>query len=136
MTRSWITVTTIAAVLGLAGCGQDKPAQPSADAAKAKAAAEAAAKEKEAITAGVEAVVYGLPLVIMDITQDKTTNVAKAGGFAAPVNQFVHVTRVSRTRRSRMSSARTSTRSTRRRGSTCRRSRWCCRCPTPRAATT
>jgi len=83
----------IAALAALVGCG-GKPATPPpvADAAKAAAAgADSAAKEKEALEAGVEAVVYGLPLVIMDLTRAKTTNVAAPGGFDAPVNQFVHV---------------------------------------------
>jgi hypothetical protein len=94
------------ALFALAGCGQDKaPPAPAADAAKAQAEAEAAAKakaeaeakaaaearEKEGIQAGVEAVVYGLPLVIMDVTRAKITNVAKPEAFAAPINQFVHV---------------------------------------------
>jgi hypothetical protein len=101
------------AVLALAGvvaCGEQKPPTPAvADAAKAqaeaeakakaeaeaqakaKAEAEAKAKEKAGLEAGVEAVVYGLPLVIMDITKDKITNVAKPGAFAAPVNQFANV---------------------------------------------
>src|SRR4029077_11817561 len=43
------------------------------------------------LDADVEAVVYGLPLVIMDITMKKTTNVTKPEGFAAPVNQFINV---------------------------------------------
>ena len=60
-----------------------------ADAAKAQAEFEA--KVQEAQKAGVEAVVYGLPLVIMDITKDKTTKVSKPEAFAAPVNQFVNV---------------------------------------------
>ena len=69
--------------MALVACGEQKPAPPStADAAKAqaesdtkaKAATEATAKEQEALKAGVEAVVYGLPLVIMDITKNKTTN--------------------------------------------------------------
>src|SRR5262245_38105438 len=47
--------------------------------------------EKEALGAGVEAVVYGLPLMIMDITMKKTTNVTKPEGFAAPINQFINV---------------------------------------------
>jgi hypothetical protein len=65
---------------------------PVVDAGRAAAAAaESATKEKEALQAGVEAVVYGLPLVIMDLTRAKTTNVAAPGGFYAPVNQFVHV---------------------------------------------
>src|SRR5690348_18470809 len=47
--------------------------------------------EKEVLDAGVEAVVYGLPIVIMDITMKKTTNVSKPEGFSAPVNQFINV---------------------------------------------
>jgi len=47
--------------------------------------------EGEARQLGVEAVVYGLPLVIMDITMKKTTNVTKPEGFAAPINQFVNL---------------------------------------------
>ena len=59
-----------------------------------KAEAPPAADEataQDALKAGVEAVVYGLPLVIMDITCAKIANVAKPTDFAAPVNQFVHV---------------------------------------------
>ena len=91
----------------LASCGKqeeakvDKAAEQAAAEAKAaaeanaqaeaKAKAEAEAKEKAGLEAGVEAVVYGLPLVIMDITRERTTNVAKPEGFAAPVNQFINV---------------------------------------------
>jgi hypothetical protein len=77
----------------LAGCGGKtetaKTEKPKTD--EAAKVAEAVAKEKEALEAGVEAVVYGLPLVIMDLTKQKTTNVAKPEDFAAPVNQFVNV---------------------------------------------
>jgi hypothetical protein len=52
---------------------------------------ETSTKEKVALEIGVEAVVYGLPLVIMDITKLKTSNVAVPAEFAAPVNQFVNV---------------------------------------------
>ncbi len=72
------------AALSLAACDQFT------DRTKADAPA-TAAKEKEGLEAGVEAVVYGLPLVIMDITKKKVTNVSKPEAFAAPVNQFVHV---------------------------------------------
>jgi hypothetical protein len=48
-------------------------------------------KEQAALAAGVQAVVYGLPLVMMDLTMKKATNVARPHGFAAPVNQFAHV---------------------------------------------
>ena len=46
--------------------------------------------EKEALEIGIEGVVYGLPLVIMDITMKKTTNVTNPEGFSAPVNQLVN----------------------------------------------
>jgi hypothetical protein len=82
----------------LGGCNDQKPAsRPDAARGQAEAdntaadVAEADAKEKEALEAYVEAVVYGLPLVIMDITKDKTTNVTKPEDFAAPISQFVNV---------------------------------------------
>jgi hypothetical protein len=99
----FVPMAVAAALIALAGCGDKEPEAPAADAAKAQAeaasaaqaqaAAEAAAKAKqdEALKAGVQAVVYGLPLVIMDITREKITNVAKPEAFAAPVNQFAHV---------------------------------------------
>jgi len=34
------------------------------------------AKEQQAMEAGAQAVIYGLPLVLMDITMRKTTNVS------------------------------------------------------------
>jgi hypothetical protein len=79
----------------LAACGGPKPPATdqtgTAPAAEATAAADTQATEQKALEAGVEAVVYGLPLVIMDITRAKSTNVAAPDNFAAPVNQFVHV---------------------------------------------
>jgi hypothetical protein len=96
MRKKLLSVLLIVAIGALGGCGDQKTASPP-DAAKAQGeggakakAGEADAKEKEALTAGVEAVVYGLPLVIMDITKGKTTNVAKPERFSAPVNQFVN----------------------------------------------
>ena len=97
MHAKWSLGIVIAVALGLAGCGQEKqasapvaaePSKAQADAAKAK---ESEAKEKEALAAGAEAFVYGLPLVIMDLTREKITNVPKPGAFAAPANQFAHV---------------------------------------------
>lgn len=41
--------------------------------------------------AGIQAVVYGLPLVLMDITMRKTTNVSPEHRSARPVNQFTHL---------------------------------------------
>ncbi|NJD33167.1 MAG: DUF1254 domain-containing protein [Gammaproteobacteria bacterium] len=99
MPKTLRQVLALAALAALAACGQQKPASPPAGAesgtqaaaGNAGAAAEAASKEKQALEAGVEAVVYGLPLVIMDITRAKTTNVAQVEAFAAPVNQFANV---------------------------------------------
>ena len=99
MKDTLVRLIAVATIGALAACGDQRPAPaPGADAAKAKSesdakskAAESEAKEKAALAAGVEAVVYGLPLVIMDITREKTTNVARPEGFAAPVNQFVNV---------------------------------------------
>jgi hypothetical protein len=43
------------------------------------------------LDAGVRAVIYGLPLVLLDITMKQATNVVHPSGFKAPVNQFAHV---------------------------------------------
>jgi hypothetical protein len=45
---------------------------------------------KEAVQVGVQAVIYGLPLVMMDLTRNRMTNVSHPGGTAAPVNQFAN----------------------------------------------
>jgi hypothetical protein len=81
----------LAAFVALAACGQKAPSPAESTAAAPAAAADTAAMEQKALEAGVEAVVYGLPLVIMDITRAKTTNVAGVESFAAPVNQFANV---------------------------------------------
>jgi hypothetical protein len=81
----------LAAVMALAACGQKTPPPAESTAASPMAAAESALVEQKALEAGVEAVVYGLPLVIMDLTRAKTTNVAGVESFAAPVNQFANV---------------------------------------------
>jgi hypothetical protein len=82
------------AAFGLVACGP-KPDSASADKAKAEASAKSSdasvAKEKEALEAGVEAVAYGFPLVIMDATCRKLTNVASVTAMDAPVNQFAHM---------------------------------------------
>lgn len=98
MNAKWLSLFLIMALGVLGGCNDQKPASPpdaaegQAEADKTAAAlAEGDAKEKEALKAGVEAVVYGLPLVIMDITKNKTTNVTMPEDFAAPINQFVNV---------------------------------------------
>ena len=90
-------VALIAAVTLLAACGGPKPPTPSpetapvAAASDANAAAEAQAKEKAALEAGVEAVAYGFPLVIMGATQRKMTNVASPTATMAPINQLANM---------------------------------------------
>jgi hypothetical protein len=44
--------------------------------------------EQRARDLGVEAYIYGYPLVLMDVTKQVGTNVPKAGENAAPLNQF------------------------------------------------
>src|SRR5271157_5053065 len=48
-------------------------------------------REEQAFKAGVEAYVYGYPLVLMDVTKRVMTNVATPIQMAALVNQFAHV---------------------------------------------
>lgn len=94
MTTTRNRLAFLSVLMLVAACGGPKPpAATTAPAAApdAAASADAQAREKQALEAGVEAVVYGLPLVIMDITRAKTTNVSSPGEFSAPVNQFVHV---------------------------------------------
>ena len=40
--------------------------------------------------AGTQAVIYGLPLVMMDLTMKRFSNVKRPSGIAAPTNQFAH----------------------------------------------
>ncbi len=47
-----------------------------------------AIQEAEALEAGVQVVIYGLPLVMMDVTMRRAVNVPRPVGVAAPVNQF------------------------------------------------
>ena len=47
-----------------------------------------ATSEKLAHDLGIEAYIYGYPLVLMDATKQVGTNVPKAGENAAPINQF------------------------------------------------
>ena len=97
---SWIIVP---ALLGLAGCGEEKkPPAPAADAAKAQAEADAkanaaadaaAAKVKEAVDIATDAYVYGYSLVTTDVTRLQMSNIPKVEALGAPLNQFVNVPR-------------------------------------------
>ena len=90
------TAAAIAALL-VAACG-DKAAEKAAADAAAKAQAEAAAQQQaaaeqarveEIAKLGIDAVAYGLPLVVAEITKRVSTNVASPQPDAhAPVNQF------------------------------------------------
>jgi len=97
MNVKWLSLFFIATFGALGACREEKAPAPSnteksqAETSAAAEAAEAEAKEAEALKAGVEAVVYGLPLILIDLTKEKSTNVAKPENFAAPVNQFVNV---------------------------------------------
>ena len=42
------------------------------------------------MSAAQRVVIYGLPLVLMDLTMRRTTNVRRPWGFSAPSNQFAH----------------------------------------------
>jgi len=91
-TALWMVIIfVLAAMLSACGGKTETAKTEKAKTDEAKQAAEAATKEKEALEAGVEGVVYGLPLVIMDITKQKTINVTRPEAFAAPINQFANV---------------------------------------------
>ena len=53
--------------------------------------ADDAGREEQAFKVGVEAYVYGYPLVLMDVSKRVMTNVPSPQDKAAPVNQFAHV---------------------------------------------
>ncbi len=50
-------------------------------------------KEGRAWLYGVEAYVYGFPLIVMDLTKSQGTAVATGGEITAPINQFAVMTR-------------------------------------------
>jgi len=68
--KRWVLVVIGAAVLALAATGPGL------------------VREGRAWLYGVEAYVYGFPLIMMDLTKDASTAVPTAGEFTAPVNQF------------------------------------------------
>jgi hypothetical protein len=72
----------------LAACGGKTD---TAKTEKDTTAAEAAAKEKEAFETGIEAYVYGYPLVTMEMTRRVMTNVVKPEGTRAPMGHFVRM---------------------------------------------
>jgi hypothetical protein len=56
------------------------------------ASGDTAAKQQPVMEAGAQAVIYGLPLVLMEITMRKTTNVAPGHSLARRVNAIWSVT--------------------------------------------
>lgn len=54
-------------------------------------AQEASIDEKEAEAIGIEAYIYGYPLVTMEITRRVGTNVTEPDGFRAPMGQFANL---------------------------------------------
>src|SRR5262245_37513316 len=54
------------------------------------AAAQGRLSEDEALNIGVEAYVFGYPLLLMDVTRRVSTAVPKVLGQQAPINQFTH----------------------------------------------
>ena len=95
-----LIVATIMAA-SIAACG-DKAAEKAAADAAARAQADAAAKQAaeertrvdEIAKIGVDAVAYGLPLVVAEITKRVSTNVASPQPDAhAPINQFGNMTK-------------------------------------------
>jgi hypothetical protein len=80
----WVVVVFMF-VVGLAACG-GKTDTAKTDKAKAETAAKT--KEDEASALGVEAYIYGYPLVTMEMTRRVMTNVSKPEGKLAPMGQF------------------------------------------------
>ncbi|MGO8762322.1 MAG: hypothetical protein ACLQUS_10070, partial [Desulfobaccales bacterium] len=73
------TIFLLSAVPGLAQQAE-KPGAPGPD----------QAKEQEAFDLGVEAYIYGYPLVTVEMTRRVTTNVAKPEGLHGPMGQFAN----------------------------------------------
>ncbi len=73
-------ILMVAAAPGLAQ-QSEKPGAPGPD----------QVKEQEAFDLGVEAYIYGYPLVTMEMTRRVMTNVAKPEGKAAPMGQFARL---------------------------------------------
>jgi hypothetical protein len=85
-------ISMLAAAPGLAQeAVTPKPAAPAAQAVPPSVSTADPAKEKEALDNGVEAYIYGYPLVTMEMTRRVLTNVAKPEGKAAPMGQLVNI---------------------------------------------
>jgi len=87
-----IVLVFILAVM-LAACGgkTETAKTEKAKTDEAAKASEAKAKEDEASALGIEAYIYGYPLVTMEITRRVLTNAAAPEGQKAPVGQFARL---------------------------------------------
>lgn len=74
----------------LAGCASHQPATTTA-AAPARNTSAASLSKQEALALGVDAYVYGYPLITMEVTRRVMTNVAAPEGTRAPMGQFVRM---------------------------------------------
>src|ERR1700693_599277 len=59
-------------------------------ASKLGSAAQQPLTEEEAFQLGVDAYIYGYPLVVMDSVRRVSTNVAEPQGLSAPMGEFAH----------------------------------------------
>ena len=116
----------LALMFFLTACGEKKA---DVDATKEKASAESAAKEKEALETSIDAYIFAYPLVTMEYTRRALTNTAAPEETKAPMGQFVRLREYPNAWFKDVT-APTRTRSTRRHGSTCPRSRGWLACRT------
>ena len=79
----------------LVACGHEPVRTPPvATTASAPVATQVSAPKmtkEEVLEAGVQAVIYGLPIVTMELTKENAINTETPHGMAAPLNQFSHV---------------------------------------------
>jgi len=85
-----LAIALAAAASVVAGCAS-KPATTTAAPATTAAAPAAPMTKQEALALGLDAYVYGYPLVTMEMTRRVMTNVPTAEGTRAPMGQFVRM---------------------------------------------
>ncbi len=94
MMFGWVVAGLVLLMAALALAQQaEKPGAPApaTQAAAPGASSPDQAKEQEAFDLGVEAYIYGYPLVTMEMTRRVMTNVVKPEGKAAPMGQFARL---------------------------------------------